>query len=73
MTSLDAILSQLEKGIEAEMEHTHDRSLSNEIARDHLAEFPDYYDKNAKQKAQRYADKINKKIAKLNIIEVKKG
>jgi len=31
-------------------------------------EFPDYDDKNAKQKAQRYANKINKKIQKMNFI-----
>lgn len=36
---------QLKKGIEVEMEHTHDRRLAEEIAKDHLEEDPQYYDK----------------------------
>lgn len=34
---------QLEMGIKVEMEHTNDPELSEKIALDHLAEFPDYY------------------------------
>ena len=34
----------LKKGIKVEMEHTNDKKLAQEIAMDHLAEFPDYYD-----------------------------
>lgn len=37
------IVRQLEKGIEAEYEHTSDFKLAKEIALDHLAEDPDYY------------------------------
>jgi hypothetical protein len=37
--------SQLEKGIKVEMEHTTDKSLAREIAKDHLVEDPKYYDK----------------------------
>jgi predicted solute-binding protein len=52
--SADYIKNQLEKGIAVELEHT-DRSgrqddqsakeLASEIARDHINEFPDYYDR----------------------------
>lgn len=35
----------LRKGIEVEMEHTDDRQVAQEIAMDHLAEDPEYYDK----------------------------
>lgn len=34
---------QIEMGIKVEMEHTHDPVVSEEIVRDHLVEFPDYY------------------------------
>jgi hypothetical protein len=36
---------QLKKGIEVEYEHTNDYDLAKEIAMDHLAEDPKYYDK----------------------------
>lgn len=36
---------QLTKGIKIELEHTSDKSVAKEIALDHLAEFPDYYDR----------------------------
>jgi hypothetical protein len=39
---------QLKKGIKVEMEHTDNPSLAKEIAADHLAEFPNYYDELAK-------------------------
>lgn len=35
---------QLRKGIKVEMEHTADRAVAKEIAQDHLAEDPKYYD-----------------------------
>jgi len=34
---------QLNKGIEAELEHTSNREIATKIAMDHLTEFPDYY------------------------------
>lgn len=34
---------QLEIGIKVEMEHTKDRRIAKEIAKDHLVEFKDYY------------------------------
>jgi hypothetical protein len=35
---------QLAKGINVEMEHTNDKSIAHEIAKDHLMEDPKYYD-----------------------------
>lgn len=34
----------LEQGVKVEMEHTNDPAIAEEIARDHLTEFDDYYD-----------------------------
>lgn len=39
------LVVQLAKGIKIEKEHTDDLALAREIALDHLAEFPDYYDR----------------------------
>lgn len=39
------LMIQLAKGIKVEQEHTEDMALAREIALDHLAEFPDYYDR----------------------------
>lgn len=36
---------QLAQGIKVEMEHTKNKALAKEIAKDHLAEIPDYYTK----------------------------
>ena len=36
---------QLEIGIKHEMEHTKDRGIAKEIAKDHLSEDPNYYKK----------------------------
>lgn len=41
--SLEELNKELQLGIEVEKEHTNDETLANEIARDHLNEFPDYY------------------------------
>ena len=35
---------QLKKGIAHELEHTDDPRVAKEVAKDHLAEVPDYYD-----------------------------
>lgn len=43
--SLDQINAQLKKGHKVESEHTDNKRLQDEIARDHLDEFPDYYDR----------------------------
>jgi hypothetical protein len=41
--SLDKIKSQLQRGIEVEMEHTNSKSIAKEIAMDHIFEDPNYY------------------------------
>lgn len=40
--------TQLQKGIEHEMEHTNDEYIARLIALDHLYEIPDYYDQLSK-------------------------
>ena len=49
---LQQILNQLNKGIDVEVEHTKDKALAREIALDHLAELPDYYDRLQKMEQQ---------------------
>jgi hypothetical protein len=39
------LLLQVQKGIRVELEHTSDFKVAKEIALDHIAEFPDYYDR----------------------------
>jgi len=39
------IWGQLHKGIQVELEHTTDPSVAKEIALDHIAEFPFYYNR----------------------------
>jgi DNA repair exonuclease SbcCD ATPase subunit len=43
---------QVAKGIAIEKEHTKNESLAKEIAKDHLSEIPDYYDKLEKMEKQ---------------------
>jgi len=44
--SIEAIEKQIEKGISVESEHVgDDKARAREISMDHLAEFPDYYDR----------------------------
>ena len=48
------IAKQLDKGVKVELEHTKDKSIAREIALDHLAEDPKYYDKLAKVDLEEY-------------------
>jgi len=41
--SLEKIRHELDMGVKVEREHVLDDTLAAEIARDHLAELPDYY------------------------------
>jgi len=41
-----------ERGIEVEMEHTNDPTISKYIAKDHLAELKDYYTRLDKMEAE---------------------
>lgn len=43
--SLRVLQVQLSKGTKIEMEHINDKAVADEIARDHLNELPDYYDR----------------------------
>jgi len=43
--SEEILAQQLEKGIEAEMEHTTDKKIAETIALHHIEEMPDYYDR----------------------------
>jgi len=43
--SIRQIQDQLAKGVKVEIEHTSDAKVAKEIALDHLAEVPDYYDR----------------------------
>lgn len=43
--SVSQIERQIQKGIDVEKEHTNSEQEAHEIARDHLDEFPDYYDR----------------------------
>ena len=63
---------QIEKGVKIELEHTDDIDLAREIAKDHLEEFPDYYDnleemetKMKKDKKQTKAFNLKNKKAQL--------
>lgn len=42
---VDEIKSQIAKGVKVEMEHTDDKKVAFEIAKDHIFEDPKYYDK----------------------------
>ena len=50
--SVDYIEKQIEKGKKVEKEHTKNEEEAEEIARDHLWEFPDYYDRLDKMEKQ---------------------
>jgi len=54
--------SQIKKGEKIESEHTSDEEKQNEIAMDHVSEFPDYYDRLDKMEkaAEKYWSKKNK-------------
>ena len=43
--SLDKIHTAIKQGEKVELEHTNNRKIANEIARDHIGEYHDYYDK----------------------------
>jgi len=66
--SADAIEAQIAKGIAVEREHTNSDAEAHEIARDHLDEFPDYYDRldDMEKKAKKdMKEAVKKKLDKL--------
>jgi len=56
---------QIQKGIKVEQEHTKNKQLAKEIAKDHLSEFPDYYDRLEKMEKSAYSKIILAKIEEL--------
>lgn len=60
---------ELEKGIKVEREHTDDDDLAEEIASDHLAEFPNYYEElekmETKLKKQKDAFSSNRSVEEI--------
>lgn len=44
-TNADFNPTSLSEGVSVEMEHTSDKEVASEIARDHLTEDPNYYQK----------------------------
>ena len=58
--STDAIKDQIKKGVATEKEHTKDAEKAEEIAKDHLTELPNYYDKLEKmEKKPSKEEKVN--------------
>lgn len=55
---------QLAAGIKVEMEHTKDKSIAKEIAKDHLTEDKNYYIKLAKMEAKKGIEKAGGKLLK---------
>ncbi len=53
---------QLRQGIEVEMEHTKDKSITKQIAKAHLSEFPDYYIKLKKMEERMKSERTRRKI-----------
>ena len=58
--SIETIKSQIQKGVDVEMEHTDNKEKAREIATDHVSEFPDYYDRLIKM--EKKAEKQTKKL-----------
>jgi len=51
---------QLKLGIDVEKEHTDDPDVAKSIAKDHLAEIPDYYDRLLKMEKEAKQPKVCK-------------
>ena len=62
--SLETIKNQIQKGISFEKEHSDDVSVQRKIAKDHVAEFVDYYDRLEKMEKQA---KVKRTIKTKNI------
>ena len=82
---IDELTKEYQKGIKVELEHTSDRSIAEEIARDHLFENPKYYTKlatietesvnedvsNVNQKKQGYVKFFKDAMKKAGISNIK--
>lgn len=63
---ISVIRKALKKGINVEKEHTKDTRQANEIARDHLAELPDYYKRLAKAEKGQVKEGLIGAVGKIN-------
>jgi len=59
--TVKSIRQQLTKGIRVEKEHTTDARVAKEIALDHIAEYPDYYDRLESVEEGQYEDQIRRR------------
>lgn len=57
---------QVRKGIDVEYEHTNNREIAREIALDHLAEIPDYYNRLGRMEEDAKRAGLYKKVHKSN-------
>jgi len=57
-------ISELEKGIKIEMEHTDNEMVAKRIALDHLAEIPDYYTRLIKMEKEAMDEKKELNLSK---------
>ena len=64
--SVDKINTQIKMGIKVEMEHTDDKAVALEIAKDHLWELPDYYTKLTKMENE---STVNESVMDTDISE----
>jgi len=60
--------SELARGIAVEMEHTSDPVIAERIARDHLAELPDYYTRLVRMEAGALNDTV--KTQRVRLLDV---
>lgn len=71
------IAKQLDKGIKVELEHTNDKSVAKEIASDHIAEDPRYYDKlntlGLEESVSNIADTIKSSLGLKQFIVTERG
>ena len=64
------LLRQLQRGIKVELEHTSNARVAKEIALDHIAELPDYYDRLEKvEKNKTPADISEDALNELNVAQ----
>jgi len=68
--SVDEIKSQIAKGMKVEMEHTNDKKVAFEIAKDHIFENPKYYDK-LKTIENRVVEILKKKSTRIGLKNTK--
>ena len=59
---LSVVIKKIAAGVKIEKEHTKSTRQANEIARDHLGERPDYYDKLDKMEKQKIVVKENTNV-----------